>query len=45
MSQSELGIVIGFTSRVQIGRYERGEADISKTTQLSVRYLLRKQAI
>jgi len=40
LSQSKLGEALGFTSRIQIGKYERGEAPIPKTTELSIRYLL-----
>lgn len=39
-SQGELGKALGFTSRIQIGKYERGEVDIPKTTELSIRYIL-----
>lgn len=41
-SQKQLGAALGFTTRIQIGKYERGDVNIPKTTELSIRYLLIK---
>jgi len=42
LNQSELGQALGFTTRIQVGKYERGEVEIPKTTELSILYLLLK---
>jgi len=40
LTQAALGKELGFTSYVQIGKYEREEAPVPRTTELAIKYLL-----